>query len=285
MRVASTARISLPPRRHVSSRPPEDMAAANMAQLLWITYLLVQWVSLSSGLILLNKHILSTAGFDFPCTLVLMHMVFCSLCACVWRLLGWVSVPPMRGLADHLMRFAPIGLCFAASLSLGNAAYLYISVAFVQMLKAGTPVATLLVSIVLGLERPSCRLAFYILLVSSGIGVACAAQQPSYAMQPEATAEDDPEQACTVCGVHTWIDGNWLLLCDGPGCEAAYHTQCLDPSLSEVPEGDWFCPACAPPAAASATPASSAAGSRPPSVSASGVTVPTASAATGLMLS
>ena len=82
----------------------------------------------------------------------------------------------MRGLADHLMRFAPIGLCFAASLSLGNAAYLYISVAFVQMLKAGTPVATLLVSIVLGLERPSCRLAFYILLVSSGIGVACAAQ-------------------------------------------------------------------------------------------------------------
>ena len=152
------------------------MAAANMAQLLWITYLLVQWVSLSSGLILLNKHILSTAGFDFPCTLVLMHMVFCSLCACVWRLLGWVSVPPMRGLADHLMRFAPIGLCFTASLSLGNAAYLYISVAFVQMLKAGTPVATLLVSIVLGLERPSCRLAFYILLVSSGIGVACAAQ-------------------------------------------------------------------------------------------------------------
>ena len=41
-----TARISLPPRRHVSSRPPEDMAAANMVQLLWITYLLVQWVSL-----------------------------------------------------------------------------------------------------------------------------------------------------------------------------------------------------------------------------------------------
>ena len=103
------------------------------------------------------------------------NAVFCSLCACVWRLLGWVSVPPMRGLADHLMRFAPIGLCFAASLSLGNAAYLYISVAFVQMLKAGTPVATLLVSIVLGLERPLCRLAFYILLVSSGIGVACAA--------------------------------------------------------------------------------------------------------------
>ena len=154
----------------------DGKTAASTWQAVWVAYLLTQWIALSSGLILLNKHILSTAGFAFPCTLVLLHMVFCSLCACVWRLLGWVQVPAMPSLGRHLARFAPIGLCFAASLSLGNAAYLYISVAFVQMLKASTPVATLLVSFVLGLERPSCRLALYILLVSTGIGVACAAQ-------------------------------------------------------------------------------------------------------------
>ena len=147
-----------------------------MHEKLYTAYLLVQWISLSTVLILLNKHILSTAGFNFPVTLVLMHMSFCSLCALIWKLCGWITVPHLGGPTVYCVRFVPVGLFFAASLSLGNAAYLFISVAFVQMLKASTPVATLLVSLCLGLERPSCRLAFYILLVSSGIGVACAAQ-------------------------------------------------------------------------------------------------------------
>ena len=145
-------------------------------QVLWVSYLIGQWIALSSSLILLNKHILSHAGFDFPCSLVLLHMLFCTACACVWRLLDWVSVPRLGGPRDYCVRFVPIGLCFAASLSLGNAAYLHISVAFVQMIKASMPVATLLVSFALGLERPSWRLSGFILIVSSGIGIACAAQ-------------------------------------------------------------------------------------------------------------
>ena len=143
--------------------------------LLWTVYLLVQWIVLSSALILLNKHLLSTAGFNFPVTLVLMHMIFASLCSALWRWCGWISVPKLT-YVDYGVRFVPVGICFAASLSLGNAAYLYISVAFVQMLKASTPVATLVVSFCFGLERPSYRLFAYILLVSSGIFVSCISQ-------------------------------------------------------------------------------------------------------------
>lgn len=33
-----------------------------------------------------------------------------------------------------------------------------------------------------------------------------------------------------------------LILCDG--CDAPYHLACLKPTLSEIPEGDWFCPVC-----------------------------------------
>ena len=32
------------------------------------------------------------------------------------------------------------------------------------------------------------------------------------------------------------------MLCDG--CDAAWHTFCLDPPLPQVPEGDWYCPTC-----------------------------------------
>jgi hypothetical protein len=36
--------------------------------------------------------------------------------------------------------------------------------------------------------------------------------------------------------------GNLMLLCDS--CDAPWHTFCLDPPLTAVPEGDWLCPAC-----------------------------------------
>ena len=41
-----------------------------------------------------------------------------------------------------------------------------------------------------------------------------------------AAAEDDDgaDFYCDVCGDGTWDEGNWLLLCDKPGCDGAYHT-------------------------------------------------------------
>ena len=42
---------------------------------------------------------------------------------------------------------------------------------------------------------------------------------------------------CRVCK-----DGGELLCCDS--CTSAYHTFCLNPPLSEIPDGDWKCPRC-----------------------------------------
>ena len=64
------------------------------------------------------------------------------------------------------------------------------------------------------------------------------------ASDDDADEEEIDEVACAACGIDTWIEGNWLLLCDGKGCERAYHTRCLSPSLDAVPEGDWMCPVC-----------------------------------------
>ena len=66
----------------------------------------------------------------------------------------------------------------------------------------------------------------------------------------DADEEEIDEVACHACGIDTWVPGNELLLCDGDGCESAYHIRCLAPPLDEVPEGTWLCPRCAPPAAA-----------------------------------
>jgi len=130
-------------------------------------------VFFSSSIILFNKHILTGYNFPYPATLVLIHMLFASACCTTAKVLGWVDIPQLA-LRQWLTQILPVGLCFAVSLVLGNAAYLYISVAFVQMLKASTPVAVLLCSFAFGLEKPTFKLAGFIVLISAGISTACA---------------------------------------------------------------------------------------------------------------
>lgn len=73
---------------------------------------------------------------------------------------------------------------------------------------------------------------------ASSSAVACAAASAG------GPAADDPQNAedvvCSACG-HTQPEYN-MLLCDG--CDAGYHMTCLEPELTVVPEGDWFCPSC-----------------------------------------
>jgi hypothetical protein len=47
-------------------------------------------------------------------------------------------------------------------------------------------------------------------------------------------------QECQVCSSREQADH--MLLCDG--CEKGFHTFCLNPPLTAVPRGDWFCPKC-----------------------------------------
>ena len=35
-----------------------------------------------------------------------------------------------------------------------------------------------------------------------------------------------------------------VLLCDTPGCKRECHMDCLSPPLTQVPQGEWFCPHC-----------------------------------------
>lgn len=46
---------------------------------------------------------------------------------------------------------------------------------------------------------------------------------------------------CQVCQSPTLADT--MLLCDR--CYRGYHLGCLQPPLSHIPSGDWFCPTCA----------------------------------------
>ncbi|XP_076803450.1 uncharacterized protein LOC143447299 isoform X2 [Clavelina lepadiformis] len=50
----------------------------------------------------------------------------------------------------------------------------------------------------------------------------------------------DADVFCEVCG--SGSNEQSLLLCDG--CDLGYHCACLNPPLTSVPPGEWFCPNC-----------------------------------------
>ena len=52
------------------------------------------------------------------------------------------------------------------------------------------------------------------------------------------------DAVCETCGGADDEVHNEILLCDGRRCNKAFHQHCLPCTLTEVPAGDWLCPAC-----------------------------------------
>lgn len=170
----------------VTSQPSEETPvkatpvrtrALSQRLLVWLRtiYLIAQWIFFSSAIILYNKYILSSLGFAFPLTLVLMHMTFVTLCANVWKRLGLATVPSISW-RDIGLRFVPIAMCFGGSLAFSNLAYLYLSVAFIQIMKASSPLWVMVVSFIFGVEQPSWMLALWIAIIFGGVLTASVAQ-------------------------------------------------------------------------------------------------------------
>jgi len=131
------------------------------------------WMCLSSVVILFNKWILDS--FPFPVTLTTWHM----FCATVFtqilaRTTNLIDTKTKVDAGLYLRTFVPIGVCFSMSLVLSNMVYLYLSMSFIQMLKALGPVATLLAGWSLGLRnpKPSLRVFVNVCVIVAGVMLA-----------------------------------------------------------------------------------------------------------------
>lgn len=144
----------------------------NKQLLLTYLYLLI-YVCLSSGVILYNKWVLSPKYFKFPLpiTLTMIHMGFSGAVAFFLVRVLKVVAPVKMTLRIYATCVIPISAFFASSLWFGNTAYLHISVAFIQMLKALMPVATFLTAVIWGTDKLRCDVFLNMVLVSVGVVV------------------------------------------------------------------------------------------------------------------
>jgi len=135
-----------------------------------VTPALTSWLSMSIAVILYNKYLFVTK-FPFPITLTLLHMTFATLATGALRFSGQLAVPT---LAWPLWSkgVLPIGLMFAASLVFSNLAAVRLTVSFIQMVKACTPMLVLGVAAAFGTEKATPNLMIIVTLMTIGVGIA-----------------------------------------------------------------------------------------------------------------
>jgi len=117
-------------------------------------------VILSTALISFNKWLMHSDRFPFAVPLVLIHMCFCSCFALLLRLVVPSLFPSLTSETERVAvdrdfffkGLLPIGVVFAASLVLSNAAYTKLSLSFLQMIKETNLVWTYLFSLVFAVE-------------------------------------------------------------------------------------------------------------------------------------
>ncbi|KAH0359201.1 DUF250 domain membrane protein, partial [Aureobasidium melanogenum] len=137
----------------------------------------IVWIAMSSSVIIFNKYILDEKklNFRFPTFLTTWHLGFATICTQILArfttVLNSRKKVPMNGRV-YLRAIVPIGLFFSLSLICGNLSYLYLSVSFIQMIKATTPVAVLITSWVMGLSPPNLKTLGNVSFIVIGVIIA-----------------------------------------------------------------------------------------------------------------
>ncbi|TGZ78575.1 duf250 domain protein membrane protein [Ascodesmis nigricans] len=159
----------------VVERPPPRTKAPEPSLSLPPAFYVTVWIIMSGGVIVFNKWILSDREFKFPILLTTWHLVFATIMTQVLArtttLLDGRHSVKMTGRV-YTRAIAPIGFFFSLSLICSNQAYLYLSVAFIQMLKATTPVAVLLATWSMGLEKANMKVLTNVSFIVVGVMLA-----------------------------------------------------------------------------------------------------------------
>ncbi|KAG6662453.1 hypothetical protein I3843_03G226300 [Carya illinoinensis] len=138
-------------------------------------YVLI-WICLSFSVIVYNKYILDRKLYNwpFPISLTMIHMAFCSALAYLLvRVFKVVEEPAAMTRDLYVKSVVPIGALYSLSLWFSNSAYIYLSVSFIQMLKALMPVAVY--SLGLAFKKDTFKSDTMINMVSISLGVGVAA--------------------------------------------------------------------------------------------------------------
>jgi hypothetical protein len=158
--------------------PPASPRSTSLDALLTLIYC-AAYLLVGPALILTNKRILKDIGFAYPMFVSGIGQASSALGA-----FGAIRVFRLQPLQNahlvqwpfYLRNMGTVGAATAASLCFGNAGYLYLTVSFVQILKAFTPVFVVAMLYCTAVETPSRRVCFSVLMICVGTSIASAGE-------------------------------------------------------------------------------------------------------------
>lgn len=133
------------------------------------------WIFLSFSVIVYNKYILDPKMYNwpFPISLTMIHMAFCSILAFIAiHIFRFIELPSSMTGDMYVSSVLPIGALYSLSLWFSNSAYMYLSVSFIQMLKALMPVAVYSIGIMFKKETFKSSTMMNMLSISFGVAIA-----------------------------------------------------------------------------------------------------------------
>ncbi|KAG6035377.1 hypothetical protein E4U41_006101 [Claviceps citrina] len=131
------------------------------------------WIFISNCTILFNKWLIDTQGF--PILLTCWHLVFATIATQILAKTTTLLDSRKKILLTprvYCRTILPIGIFYSGSLVCSNVVYLYLSVPFIQMLKAAAPVAVLFTSWAWQVADPSLASLLNVLWIVAGVALA-----------------------------------------------------------------------------------------------------------------
>jgi len=150
---------------------PEPLTEDSVGTSIQNILCLLLFMTLGPSLILINKHILRDLGFSYPITHTFYTTSFCSTAVWIYvKVLGiQLQHAPVVTLKFYVRNVLLIGFFQGATIVLGMTSYLYLTVSFVQMLKASTPVMIVIFLRLFKIEDPSVKILMSVLIISTGV--------------------------------------------------------------------------------------------------------------------
>ncbi|KAL2886259.1 putative sugar phosphate/phosphate translocator [Ceratocystis lukuohia] len=170
---SSTAppRNTLPVSSFEVEKAQADAAAKRAGLSLHPSIYIIVWMICSNSTILFNKWLLDR---NFPIILTCWHLIFATgltqVLSRTTSLLDGRHKVKMTGRV-YLRAVVPIGVCYCGSLVFSNIVYMYLSVAYIQMLKSVAPCTVLLIGYFLGTQHPTLRTWINVLVITLGVAI------------------------------------------------------------------------------------------------------------------
>mmetsp|Transcript_3949 Transcript_3949/g.7578 ORF Transcript_3949/g.7578 Transcript_3949/m.7578 type:complete len:343 (-) Transcript_3949:164-1192(-) len=122
------------------------------------------------SLIMVNKYILRDIGFNFPITHTCYTSLFCTVTLWTYVYAFGIKLKhsPVVTRNFYMTNIMPIGFLQGATIVLGMTSYLFLTVSFVQMLKASTPVMIVLFLRVFNLAEPTFKILAAVSIICFG---------------------------------------------------------------------------------------------------------------------